>query len=53
MRQAKTLVDIRNEAAKMARASAREREDTGDPEGAGVLRDLAKEIETIRLTRDV
>lgn len=43
---------VRAEAVRLARAEAREREMTGDPEGAGVLRDLAAAIRRIRLTSD-
>lgn len=53
MRQAKLPTDVRTEAYRLALECAREREKDGDPEGAGVIRDLAASIKRIRLTRDV
>lgn len=53
MRRPLTPIDIRNRAARLAREAAREREACGDPEGAGVIRDLANEISRIRTTEDV
>ena len=52
MRNAKHPARIRREAATLAREAARDREADGDPEGAGVLRDLADRIGRIRLTAD-
>lgn len=52
MRHKKHPAQIRREAAAMARVWARGREDCGDPEGAGEFRDLASQIERIRLTED-
>ena len=40
---------VRAEAAQLARDFAEERDRDGDPEGAGVLRDLADAIEAIAL----
>lgn len=51
-RYRKELHTIRREAAQLARNAAVEREKDGDPEGAGVIRDLAADIEKIRLTED-
>lgn len=48
----KTAAEIRDEAAAMARWEAIEREQTGDPEGAGCFRELAQAISRIRLTKD-
>jgi len=53
MRVAKQPSRVRREAASLARDAARDREADGDPEGAGVLRDLAARIDRIRLTVDV
>lgn len=52
-RQAKPPADVRDEAYRLALEHARDREADGDPEGAGVIRDLAAAIKRIRLTRDV
>ncbi|TKW64666.1 MAG: hypothetical protein DI616_18160 [Paracoccus denitrificans] len=52
-RQAKRAADVRDEAYRHALDAAREREADGDPEGAGVIRDLAASIKRIRLTLDV
>jgi len=49
MRQAKRPFDVREEARQLALEYARERHATGDPEGAGEFRDLAKAIGRIRL----
>lgn len=48
----KELHTIRREAAQLAREAANQREADGDPEGAGVIRDLAASIDKIRLTED-
>lgn len=50
-RARKTAAEVRAEAYRLVRAEAVEREKTGDPEGAGVLRDLARDIKAIRLTQ--
>lgn len=47
----KTPAEIRSEASALARYYAEEREREGDPEGAGVLRDLAAAINKIKLSR--
>lgn len=52
-RQAKRAADVRDEAYRLALDAARERMSDGDPEGAGVIRDLAASIKRIRLTADV
>ena len=52
MRQAKRPADVRDEAYRLALEAARDRDRDGDPEGAGVIRDLAASIRRIRLTRD-
>lgn len=49
-RRRKTPAEIRREAAAMARADYLQRLADGDPEGAGVLQDLARAIARIRLT---
>lgn len=51
IRAAKTPIEIRREAAQLARLWADEREATGDPEGAGEMRALASQIARIRLTK--
>lgn len=51
-RQRKAPIAIRVEAEEIAREWARDREAEGDPEGAGVIRDLADRIGRIRLTED-
>jgi hypothetical protein len=43
----KTAGQVRKEAYGMARDAADEREKEGDPEGAGVIRDLAQAIKAI------
>lgn len=43
---------IRKQAASLARDHARDRENMGDPEGAGAMRDLAAAIGRIRLPED-
>lgn len=48
----KTPAEVRKQAALIARYWANEREQTGDLEGAGVLRDIAAEISKLRLTKD-
>ncbi len=53
MRQSKRPSDVRDEAYRLALYHARERANEGDPEGAGVIRDLAASIKRIRLTLDV
>ena len=53
MRQSKRPSDVRDEAYRLALFHARERANEGDPEGAGVIRDLAASIKRIRLTLDV
>ena len=53
MRQPKRPSDVRDEAYRLALFHARERANEGDPEGAGVIRDLAASIKRIRLTLDV
>ena len=53
MRQTKSSADLRDEAYRLALNVARERESDGDPEGAGVIRDLAASIKRITLTRDL
>jgi hypothetical protein len=51
IRAAKSPVEIRREAAQLARSWADDREATGDPEGAAEMRALASQITRIRLTR--
>jgi hypothetical protein len=46
----KTPTEIRREAARLARNFAAERRTMGDPEGAEGFRDLAREIEGIRIS---
>lgn len=53
MRRPLTPVDIRNRAVRLAREASRERMACGDPEGSIVIRDLAHEINRIRLTEDI
>lgn len=53
MRQAKRPADVRDEAYQLALEAARDRDRDGDPEGAGVIRDLAASIKRLRLTRDL
>lgn len=48
----KTAAEIREEAYKLARWTLEEREETGDLEGVGVMRDLSASIRRIRLTKD-
>ncbi len=43
---------IRADAVRLARQYAEEREETGDPEGAEVIRDLARAISKISLDCD-
>lgn len=45
----KTAGQVRKEAADIARAAVRERESTGDPEGAGVIREIVRNILSIRI----
>lgn len=45
----KTATEVRKEAARYARAWARERDLCGDPEGSECFRILAREIEGIRI----
>lgn len=45
----KTAREVRKEAADIARAAVRERELTGDPEGADVIREIVRDIEAIRI----
>lgn len=51
-RKPKTPAEIRAEAVEKVRSWIEEREETGDPEGAGVMRMLRDEIKAIRLTKD-
>lgn len=51
IREAKSPIEIRREAARLARLWADEREATGDPEGAAEMRALASQIARIRLTK--
>ncbi len=51
-RTKKTPKDIRQEAAAIVRWAMIERQQTGDPEGAEVFRDVLQEIQRIRLTED-
>lgn len=51
IRAAKTPIEIRREAARLARLWADDREATGDPEGAAEMRALAIQIARIRLTK--
>lgn len=46
----KTPAEIRSEASALAKYSAEEREREGDPEGAGVLRDLTTAIKKMKLS---
>lgn len=50
-RPKKTARELRAEAIEIVRSSARQRDRDGDPEGAGVLRDIADQIGRIRLTK--
>lgn len=52
VRRDRTAKEMRFAAARRARVAADDRERDGDPEGAGVLRDLAREISRIRLTTE-
>lgn len=45
----KTASEVRKEAADIARLAVRERELTGDPEGADVIREIVKDILAIRI----
>lgn len=45
--------EIRSHAASLARREARCAEGDGDPEAAGRFRDLARQIDRMRLTADV
>jgi hypothetical protein len=45
----KTASAVRREAANLAMEAARQRDRDGDPEGAGVLRDLAQAIRAIAI----
>jgi len=47
-----TPAEVRAAARRLALAAAAERRSCGDPEGEGVIRDLAREIDHIRLTGD-
>lgn len=51
-RQRRAGVAIREHAAELVRLAADEREETGDPEGAQVLRDLVRDIRKIPLTEE-
>lgn len=44
--------EIRRDAYRLALAAAYQRELAGDPEGAGAIRDLARDIRRLRLTED-
>ncbi len=46
----KTAKAIRDEAVEIVHGWIAEREETGDPEGAGVMRMLRDELKAIRLT---
>lgn len=48
-RRRKTASAVRAEAARLAAQEAEQRDRDGDPEGAGVLRDLARTIRAIRI----
>lgn len=50
-RQPVTARELRDEAVRIARAWARDRAADGDPEGAGVIRDLADRIARIKLLK--
>ncbi len=50
IRKAKSAIEMRREAAQLARLWAEDRESTGDPEGAAEMRALASQISRIRLT---
>lgn len=47
--QMKSAAEVRKEAADIARSAVRERESTGDPEGADVVRQIVKDILAIRI----
>ncbi len=47
--QMKTASEVRKEAADIARSAVREREITGDPEGADVVRQIVRDILAIRI----
>lgn len=53
MRYKKTPAELRREVAQFVRREANIAEGMGDPEGAGRLRDIAKDISRIRLTGDM
>lgn len=46
----KTAAEVRKQASLLVRYRANERELEGDPEGADILRDVAREILKLRLT---
>lgn len=52
MRSKRTPTEVRADATRLARIWASERDLIGDTECAGELRDLAKAIGRIRLTKD-
>lgn len=52
MSELKSPIRVRREASQLALEAARERESCGDPEGAAVIRDLAKDIGKIKLRRN-
>jgi hypothetical protein len=47
--QMKTASEVRKEAADIARSAAKERESTGDPEGADVIREIVRDILAIQI----
>lgn len=47
----KSAAEVRKEAADIARSAVRERENTGDPEGADVIREIVRDILAIRIRR--
>jgi hypothetical protein len=49
MTKRKTPAEVRAEASRLARYVAEQRERDGDPEGAGVIRELADDIDAISL----
>lgn len=51
LRTTKTARELRADAVRLARIAASEREKDGDPEGAGVIRDLAASISKIKLLK--
>lgn len=52
-RRAMTAKEMRSAAASLARRDASISDGMGDPEGAAQFRDLAREIDRLRLTVDV